>query len=641
MPHGQVMSRLVTRLALGAALIAASAGCSRFGKSESDAQTQQAPATISAAASSNAAARNSIRFSNAETAATPVAAQRVTSSPQPSAEPAADAEAKKPETGSGAGGGAVFVIPPGGLNVPAATGEEEQTQAAAQPQPSGDTRAARPLPAGGVPAGPIQDDAPLAVAAVARPGSPAVTAAPQSPQSVVMDAPVNEEDLVAVPVATTRPAAALAQPSTAPIEDLLAVDGDEAMVSAAMPEEEVARAAVEEEVEALASSVVPVSDAEAAMPVDDSSEIAAPNTGATVSAEHAIMPAADSDVETTIESLPDARDARPSIPGAWRAAGTLPLADLAGPPLLLTDGRALYIDQVGVIQMLDVRSGAWTAAARGGETGEVAGATLLRDGRVLVLNSFQGEARLYDPGADRWSDAGFVSPGPGASTAVLADGRVLLAGGVPSARALIYNPETGELRQAPPMHRARLAPVLTVLPDGRVLAAGGVMGGATRNAEIYDPATDSWTLTGATVADRQGARAVLLNNGMVLLTGGLPLGQPDQARSLASAELYNPATGLWRATGSMQTARYRFTMTLLPSGEVLVTGGNPAWGEDAIAETELYNPATGLWRSAGAMTTGRAGHGALLLPNGSVLISGGDGGWNERGGHRGSEVYEP
>src|SRR5262245_977747 len=113
--------------------------------------------------------------------------------------------------------------------------------------------------------------------------------------------------------------------------------------------------------------------------------------------------------------------------------------------------------------------------------------------------------------------------------------------------------------------------------------------------------------------DREIYTATLLPNGQVLVAGGL-----GNSGLLASAELYDPATGLWTETGSLVTARYQHTATLLANGQVLVAGG---YGPTASAE--LYDPATGLWTETGRMATERAAHTAMLLPNGQVLVAGG------------------
>jgi len=180
----------------------------------------------------------------------------------------------------------------------------------------------------------------------------------------------------------------------------------------------------------------------------------------------------------------------------------------------------------------------------------------------------------------------------------------------------------------------------TLLGSGRILVVGGwtdatySVSARTATAELYDPGTGTSAATGAMATARSRATAVLLQSGKVLVAGGL--GGPTSSSSLASAELYDPATGTWSATGSMGQAKYGFSATLLPSGKVLVAGGYT--GGAALSTTELYDPQTGAWTAGPALAGPRTGHDAILLPSGRVLLAGGG---NSVTGLQTSEVYDP
>jgi hypothetical protein len=162
-----------------------------------------------------------------------------------------------------------------------------------------------------------------------------------------------------------------------------------------------------------------------------------------------------------------------------------------------------------------------------------------------------------------------------------------------------------------------------LLGNGRVLIAGGYTGNLTylASAELYDPAAGTFGPTGSMAAARAGATTTLLSNGKVLVAGGYIIDGAAATVPLATAEVYDPASGTFSATGSMANARYNHTATLLADGRVLVTGG--AGDDVALASAELYDPATGRFASAGSMTTARIGHAAALLTGGRVLLMGG------------------
>src|SRR5205814_1745780 len=105
---------------------------------------------------------------------------------------------------------------------------------------------------------------------------------------------------------------------------------------------------------------------------------------------------------------------------------------------------------------------------------------------------------------------------------------------------------------------------------------------------------------------------------------------------IASAELYDPASGSWTSTGSLNTGRGRHTATLLSNEMVLVAGGVDFDGF-LLASAELYDTASGSWSATGTLTVARDRHTATLLSNGMVLVAAGDGSNNVLSS---AELYE-
>jgi hypothetical protein len=209
---------------------------------------------------------------------------------------------------------------------------------------------------------------------------------------------------------------------------------------------------------------------------------------------------------------------------------------------------------------------------------------------------------------------------------LLPDGQVLIAGGgytqgllsVFLNTAEIYDPASRTFKATGSMTTPRECHTATLLPTGKVLIAGGCAGGsaagALASAELYDPSTGAFTATGSMLTAREFHVATPLADGTVLMTGG----NDGSGHSLASTELYNPQTGVFSAAASMSVARSGHTVTPLADGRILVVGS-----ADDSDVAELYDPSSGSFSTAGHLQLGRGYHTAVSLNNGKVLIAGG------------------
>jgi N-acetylneuraminic acid mutarotase len=298
------------------------------------------------------------------------------------------------------------------------------------------------------------------------------------------------------------------------------------------------------------------------------------------------------------------------VAATWRAVAPMNVVRSSHTATLLADGRVLvaggstvssasalgYVNNASA-EIYDPLANTWTATppmsvARSHHT-----ATRLPDGKVLVVGGenaqylVEASAEVYDPVANTWTAtrAAPISPRSQHSATLLPSGLVLIAGGfdivdgilTPLATAELYDPVlhttsstdingvttitvTGGLdfTATASMASAHYGHSATRLGDGRV----AIVGGNTTQAELYDPATATWTSAGVTAATHTTHGAVLLADGRLLVVGGTQFAQP-------TAELFDPATGSWTAAARMLVIRSNPAATLLPDGSVFVCGG--------------------------------------------------------------------
>lgn len=208
----------------------------------------------------------------------------------------------------------------------------------------------------------------------------------------------------------------------------------------------------------------------------------------------------------------------------------------------------------------------------------------------------------------------------------LPDGLVLLSGGyvkpgtAPYNSAEIYDPATGLFTPIAPMLTARTQHGAVTLKDGRVLVMGGSIVTSpslvgTNTAEIYDPATGQWTATGNLNQARWRVAARLLPDGKVFVTN-------TDGYSGPYAEIYDPATGLFTRTGNMLIASSWSGLVVLADGRLMKVGGQASG--DYSTRAEIWNPATNQWSLTGSMAETRTNIRPALLPDGKVLVAGGN-----------------
>jgi len=193
-----------------------------------------------------------------------------------------------------------------------------------------------------------------------------------------------------------------------------------------------------------------------------------------------------------------------------------------------------------------------------------------------------------------------------------------------SSAALVSSADASEWSSAGSMVAARDSHTATLLPNGKVLIAGGenwngVAEIPLASAELYDPATGNWFPAGTMANPRYSHSAVLLANGKVLVAGGAI----EEVELVDTAELYDPATNTWTTLPSIGENRTDLVAGLLPNGQALIAGGGnaPPGSFSTLNSTEFYDPAANAWSDGPTMSFATARGALSTLANGQWPIA--------------------
>jgi hypothetical protein len=250
--------------------------------------------------------------------------------------------------------------------------------------------------------------------------------------------------------------------------------------------------------------------------------------------------------------------------------------------------------------------------------------TVANFGKVLIVGSVDVDstAELYDPAAGTFTATGGMTQARISPTATLLEtgsaklGSVLIVGGNSVAGDLtaeLYNPATGSFSTTGSTSIVRQGHTATQLLDGRVLIAGG----GTATAELYDPKSGTFTTTGSMTVARTRATATRLQDGTVLIFG---------ADESYSADLYDPNAAIFAPVGSYGLVAHGPTASLRQDGSVLTAGGyhlGPHQPNTSASAANLFAPESDGFTGTGSLNTSRISHTATVLADGTVLIIGG------------------
>jgi hypothetical protein len=354
----------------------------------------------------------------------------------------------------------------------------------------------------------------------------------------------------------------------------------------------------------------------------------------TYTAPASVPPANITLTATTVDGTPPASaNAAVTVTAhGFTAASNMETARELHTATLLGNGKVLLVggnDSTGKAlasaELFDPATGTFAPTKGNMESARVDHtATLLKDGTVLVTGGpGLATAELFDPATGTFTPTrgNMETARENHAATLLNDGTVLVTGGSGLASAELFDPATGTFTPTKgSMETARGGHTATLLNGGEVLVTGGDNLGELATAEIFNPTNGSFAPTGSMTIPRDGHTATLLAGGKVLITGG----------SSPKAELFDPISGTFSSAGSMETLRVRPTATLQNDGTVLIAGGAIVAGFGfhnrtllSLATAELFDPASEAFTPTGSLETARSGHTATLLNGGRVLVTGG------------------
>ena len=283
----------------------------------------------------------------------------------------------------------------------------------------------------------------------------------------------------------------------------------------------------------------------------------------------------------------------------------------------------------------DVQTGHWvnSSVLSQGRTG--AAAVLLPDGRVMITGgdvngSPSSSVEMFNADGSISFAAPMSTERSGHSALLLTSGEVLVTGGKTTGGGItnsaeLYDPLEDSWTAAPAMQDARTGHTVLQLPDWTVLVIGGTnSAGAVSGVERYSPDANSFAHAGVLNHPRTDAAAAVLDDGRVLVAGGLITDASGQSGVSANSEIFDPVTGASSDAAALNTARAGASATTLFDGRIAVIGGND--GNNDLASAEIYDPAAAVWTIVAGLTP-RSHHLAIALPyNNAVLLTGGSAG---------------